>query len=145
MKHDSNRPRIMICEDEPVLAMHLAAEVEACGCEALGPFASVSDALAALRIQRVDAAILDVELADGASTPLARALREAGVRMIVLSGLHTHSPPPEFAGVEWLVKPADDRRLHAFCTEAIAASRLPCGPRVATPAGTSAPPGDLLR
>ena len=149
MKHESNRPRIMICEDEPVVAMHLAAEVEACGCEALGPFAWGRDALAALRMQRVDAAILDVELADGASTPLARALREAGVRMIVLSGLQTNSPPPEFAGVEWLVKPADDRRIHAFCAEVLAAGRIPdepcCEPGLPPHAGTSPAPGDLLR
>lgn len=144
MTHDSERPRIMICEDEPLIALHLATQVEARGCEAVGPFASAREALGALRMQRVDAAILDIELADGAATPLARALRDGGVRMIVLSGLHTTSPPPEFAGVEWLLKPADDRRVHAFCDEALAAVRPARRPPMATAAGTTAPPGDLL-
>lgn len=115
------RPRIMICEDEPVIAMDIAAIVTSCGCEAVGPFASAREAIASLKRQPVDAAILDIDLSDGASTPLARALREAGVPMIVLSGLDINSPPPEFAGVEWLLKPADERRLQDFCAAAILA------------------------
>lgn len=133
----------MICEDELMIALNLAAEIAALDCEPVGPFASSREALTALRDERIDAAILDVELSDGASTPLARALREAGVRMIVLSGLQTTSPPPEFAGVEWLVKPADDRRLRAFCNEAIAVSRLKRAAVGLTPAGTSPNSGDL--
>lgn len=113
----------MICEDEPMIAMHIAAIVNDCGCEAVGPFASSREAQASLRKQLVDAAILDIELTDGASTPLARMLRDAGVRMIVLSGLHTSSPPPEFSGVEWLSKPADEERLRAFCAAAFGPSR----------------------
>lgn len=108
----------MICEDEPMIAMDIAAIVTECGCEAVGPFASGREALSALRKQRIDAAILDIDLADGASTPLARTLREQGVAMIVLSGLALSSPPPEFAGVEWLTKPVDEKRLQAFCCRA---------------------------
>lgn len=106
-----------------LVALHVAAIVNECGCEPVGPFALWRDALAVIRRQAVDAAILDIELADGASTPLARELREAGVPMIVLSGLRTSSPPPEFAGVTWLDKPVDESRLRAFCsaTAAIAA------------------------
>ena len=117
------RPRILICEDEMMVAAHVAAIVEECGCEPVGPFATGREALSAIRRQAVDAAILDIDLSDGASTPLARALRQASVRMIVLSGLRTPSPPPEFAGVAWLDKPVDEARLQAFCnsTRALAA------------------------
>jgi DNA-binding response OmpR family regulator len=115
MTYDSIRPRILICEDEPLIAMHLAALIEDYGCQVIGPYTSIRDARAGLRKQAVDAAVLDIELADGASTPLAAALREAGVRIIVLSGLQIVSPPPEFAGVDWLNKPVDETRLRAFC------------------------------
>ncbi len=108
------RPRILICEDEILIAIQIATLVEECGCEAVGPFAWGRDALSYLKHQTIDAAILDIELLDGASTPLARVLREAGGPMIVLSGLRANSPPPEFAGVEWLTKPADENRLRAF-------------------------------
>ena len=107
-------PHILICEDEILIAIQIATLVEECGCEAIGPFVWGRDALSYLKHQTIDAAILDIELLDGASTPLARALREAGRPMIVLSGLRANSPPPEFAGVEWLTKPADENRLRAF-------------------------------
>lgn len=113
----------MICEDETLIAMHIAAIVDDCGCEVVGPFESSREAHVAFRKQSVDAAILDIELTDGASTPLARSLRDAGVRMIVLSGLHTSSPPPEFSGVEWLGKPVNEDRVRAFCAATLALSR----------------------
>jgi DNA-binding response OmpR family regulator len=118
------RPRILICEDEMMIAVHVATIVSDSGCEPVGPFTTGREGLAALRRGAIDAAILDIELADGASTPLARALREAGVPMIVLSGLRTSSPPPEFAGVTWLEKPVDQSRLHAFCIATLALATL---------------------
>lgn len=124
MSQKSVRPRILICEDEMLIAVHVAAIVSECGCEPIGPFSSGRDALSALRRQGVDAAILDIELADGASTPLARVLREASVPMIVLSGLQTSSPPPEFAGVAWLDKPVDESLLQAFCSATRALATL---------------------
>jgi DNA-binding response OmpR family regulator len=113
----------MICEDEPMIAMEIAAIVHECGCEAAGPYTSSRAARAALRKQRVDAAILDIELTDGASTLVARMLRESGARMIVISGLRANTPPPEFAGVEWLSKPLDEARLRAFCLGTLAGKR----------------------
>ncbi len=107
-----------------MIAVHIAAIVSDSGCEPVGPFATGREAMAALRRGGIDAAILDIELADGASTPLARALREAGVAMIVLSGLRTSSPPPEFAGVTWLEKPVDQTRLQAFCIATLALATL---------------------
>ncbi len=114
MTNFTTRPRIMICEDEALIAMHIVALVKECGCEAVGPFATGHHALSFLKRQTVDGAILDVELLDGASTPIARVLRASGAPLIVVSGLHAKSPPPEFAGVDWLSKPADDTQLRAF-------------------------------
>jgi hypothetical protein len=78
MSKYNQRPRIMVCEDEPLIALNLIAIIEECGCEPIGPFATGKEALARLRKQRIDAAFLDVDLADGASTPLARVLRAKG-------------------------------------------------------------------
>lgn len=135
------RPRILICEDEMMIAIHVASIVGESGCEAVGPFATAREALATLRREPIDAAILDIDLADGASTPLARALRSACVPMIVLSGLRTSSPPPEFAGVTWLDKPVDQSKLHEFCSAALALAKLNVSPvavREAEPAARSA-------
>ena len=108
------RPRIMVCEDEALVAMGMVALVEECEREAIGPFARSRDALLFLKRHQVDGAILDVELRGGASTPLARLRREAETPIIVVSGFQAKSPPPGFAGVDWLSKPVDEMQLRAF-------------------------------
>ncbi|HEY8579536.1 MAG TPA: hypothetical protein VIL72_06585, partial [Beijerinckiaceae bacterium] len=61
------------------------------------------------------------ELADGACTRLAAHLQHDGVDFAVLSGLATQSPPPEFAGVPWLLKPVSRHALRL----ALGAARAP--------------------
>lgn len=126
-----------------LIAMQIATLVEECGCEAIGPFAWGRDALSFLKRQTIDAAILDIELLDGASTPLARVLRETGAPMIVLSGLRAKSPPPEFAGVDWLTKPADENRLRAFLAATAAIVKSKCSQGDLSP-GTDQIPGGWI-
>ena len=99
------RPRVLICEDDPILACDLELQLEDLGFEPIGPFATQADAIRALRSAVPEAAVIDVELADGACTRLAGILRDKGVLTIVVSGLRVSSPPPEFAGATWLLKP----------------------------------------
>ena len=122
-------PRIMICEDEALLACDLRDEVRSFGCDVVGPFSSQREGIRALGREAVDAVILDVELEDGASTRLAGMLRDQGIPFLVVSGLATSTPPPEFAEAEWLLKPADTQRVRAFCESVQRARRCaPVGP-----------------
>lgn len=109
------KPRVLICEDDPILACDLEQQLEDLGFDPIGPFATQADAIRALRGATPDAAVIDVELADGACTRLAGILRDRGVLTVVVSGLRVSSPPPEFAGAAWLLKPlhydALERRL----------------------------------
>jgi len=105
----------MVCEDEPLLAADLCDKLQAKGFYVVGPFGIQRDAIRALELEPVDGVILDVELADGASTRLAGLLQDGGIPFIVVSGLTTPAPPPEFANVEWLLKPAEMSRVFAFC------------------------------
>lgn len=105
----------MVCEDEPLLAADLCEKLQAAGFYVVGPFGFQRDAIRALELESVDAVILDVELADGASTRLAGLLQDGGIPFIVVSGLTTPAPPPEFANVEWLLKPPEMLRILAFC------------------------------
>lgn len=99
------RPRVLICEDDPILACDLELQLEDLGFDLIGPFAMQTDAIRALRNTTPEAAVIDVELADGACTRLAGILRDRGVLTVVVSGLRVSSPPPEFAGAAWLLKP----------------------------------------
>jgi DNA-binding response OmpR family regulator len=79
--------RIMICEDDLLLAMYLAHEIEDAGSQVVGTFYSSFDAWNAAELLRPDIAIIDLQLADGDSgLPLATHLAEMGCKVIVVSG-----------------------------------------------------------
>ena len=80
--------RVLIVEDESLIAMELSDIVEGSAGRVVGPFRTNRDALAALEPDRlgnrpIDAAILDLNLADGEATPIAEKLREAGVPILI--------------------------------------------------------------
>ncbi len=70
--------RVLIAEDEALVACDLAYSVQAARGEVVGPFATVADGLVYLANDDVHAAILDVHLADRDVTPIAVLLLERG-------------------------------------------------------------------
>jgi DNA-binding NtrC family response regulator len=78
---------VLIAEDEPFIALDLAASVEEAGGVVIGPAGSVREAMAALNDNEVAAAILDVHLSDRDVTPVAEMLLERGVPIIVQTGV----------------------------------------------------------
>jgi len=57
--------RILVVEDEPFIAFDLVLAIEDAGGKAIGPAASVREALELIETQTPDAAVLDVNLPDG--------------------------------------------------------------------------------
>lgn len=103
----SQRPRILIVEDEFLLAMHIAHHIENAGFDVLGPAVSSVKALAMLDdAGGCDAAVLDVHLGpQETSEPVARELRARGVPFVTVTGyLHEHQPPA-FDGAAAISKP----------------------------------------
>lgn len=78
--------RILIVEDEAMVAMLLEDIVEDIGCRIVGPVAKVVHALAILANGEVDGAILDVNLAGEWSYPIADALAAQGIPYIFVTG-----------------------------------------------------------
>jgi len=79
--------RILLAEDEALIGFDLSAGVEDAGGVALGPFATVREALAAMETNSVEGAILDVDLADGMVAPVMRKLTEDGVPFVIHTGV----------------------------------------------------------
>ncbi len=77
-----DRTPILIAEDEPFVALDLAATVQDAGGLVIGPAATVAEALALLDTQPVAAAILDVNLSDGDIGPVAERLIARGVPIL---------------------------------------------------------------
>ncbi|HZH26803.1 MAG TPA: response regulator [Azospirillaceae bacterium] len=79
--------RILIVEDDAIIAMGLAEGLREEGLEVVGPVHSVADALQALAADTPDAAVLDVRLKRGGGSDIAASLRAQGVPFIWLTGL----------------------------------------------------------
>lgn len=79
--------RILVLDDEMLVAMMLEDMLADFGYEVVGPFARLEDAMEASGRERLDGAILDLNLGGGvASTPLAERLREQGVPFLLATG-----------------------------------------------------------
>ena len=79
--------RILIVEDEPLIAMMLEDFLEALDREVAGVADNVADALALVAAGGVDGAILDVNLRAGEqSWPIAAALAAAGIPFVLATG-----------------------------------------------------------
>ncbi|RBP16045.1 response regulator receiver domain-containing protein [Roseiarcus fermentans] len=100
--------RILIVDDEPLIAMLAEDWLNELGHETVGPALTLEDAVRLLD-EAFDAAILDVSLGAGTSYPLAERLRERGVPFAFATG-HVAADPGCGAVVQ-LAKPFD---FHLF-------------------------------
>jgi CheY-like chemotaxis protein len=103
---------VLLVEDELLVAWDIERVLLAAGLHVLGPAASVSAALALLKRQKPDAAILDLNLRGELVTPVARRLREMGVPFVLATAYnHLRSEAGEtFTGIANLGKPLVSER-----------------------------------
>ena len=87
-----DRPKVLVVEDEFIIALDLSETVQDLGYELEGPFEGKEAAIEAIEEGMPDLAILDVFTADGEVYPLADKLVEAGVPIVFHSG---HVTPAE--------------------------------------------------
>lgn len=115
------RPKVLVVEDEFIIALDLSETVKDLGYELEGPYEAKEDALEAIEDQMPDLAILDVFTADGEVYPLADKLAEAGVPIVFHSG---HVPPDEvkalYPDAVACAKPCPPDRLIGAMQEAVA-------------------------
>ncbi|MDB5707380.1 MAG: transcriptional regulator [Sphingomonas bacterium] len=98
--------RILIVEDEPLIAMMLEDFLDVLGKQMAGIADSVADALALIEAGGIDAAILDVNLRGGEkSWPIAAALAARGVPFVLATGGSTDSIADGYRDRPTLPKP----------------------------------------
>lgn len=78
--------RVLVVEDEFLIAMLIEEMLDDAGCVVVGPFARVADALTAARTETVDVALLDVNVAGEPVFPVAYQLEERGVPFLFVTG-----------------------------------------------------------
>ena len=79
--------RILVVEDEPLIAMLIEDILRERGCDVIGPASTVADGLRLATADRLDAALLDVNIGEETVYPVADALRRLDVPFVFVTGL----------------------------------------------------------
>lgn len=104
--------RILVVEDEYVIAMEIKRWLLAAGAEVLGPVPSVDQALDLIEDQRPSAAVLDANLGNrGSVYPVADKLDVLGVPYLFATGDVRISDASEYAERPRLEKPYVEEEL----------------------------------
>lgn len=97
--------RVLIVEDEALIAMMAEDMLESLGCTIVAIAASVRDAMAAIGAHAFDVAILDVNLNGERSMRVASGLKAAERRFVFTTGYGSDGVDAEHGDVPVLTKP----------------------------------------
>lgn len=99
--------RVLVLEDQMMLAFALKSLLGENDIDTLGPFADAQSALEAIEEEEFEFALLDINLGDGkTSAPVADALVDMKKPFVFVTGYGSGAPlPPRFDHVERLTKP----------------------------------------
>lgn len=104
--------RILVLEDDYMIAVALAELLEESGAVVVGPFGGVPQALAAVRdAAPLAAALLDVNLRGETSYAVADALVALGVRVVLTTGHDTSAIAPGYRHLPRCEKPMTARSV----------------------------------
>ena len=100
--------RVLVVEDEYMLAQDLREDLERRGATVIGPVPTVAEALDLLgRSPAPSMAILDINLQGEMSYPVAEALRASGIPFLFATGYEPWAIPDGYADVPRADKPIE--------------------------------------
>jgi PAS domain S-box-containing protein len=105
--NSERRLRVLLVEDEALVAMMIQDSLLECGFEIVGPISRASDAVVAAAGSHFDAAVLDVNLGDGLVYAVADVLAERGVPFVFVTGYDADSIDTRFSDIPVLQKPIE--------------------------------------
>lgn len=108
--------RVLVVEDELLVALLVESLLAQVGCIVVGPFARVPEALAAAKVELVDIALLDVNIAGEMVFPVAHVLEEKGVPFLFVTGYGQGALPRDHPEWEVCAKPFHFKELAEHLT-----------------------------
>jgi DNA-binding response OmpR family regulator len=108
--------KVLIVEDEPIVAFEIENILQEAGFEIVGCVGSLNKALATLKDTDCDIAVLDANLRGDSAAPMAMALRERGRPFLFVSGFERANLPAAFLDEPLLSKPFEPGELIAAVT-----------------------------
>ena len=103
--------RILVVEDEFLVALEIERMMADLGCRVVGPVSDLDGALALAREGALDGGILDVNVGGQKIDPVAEALNARGIPFILSTGYTSSGISPELRSRPRLSKPFDDGQL----------------------------------
>lgn len=113
MSRSTNPRRVLVIEDELMVAMGLEMLLTDAGCAVVGPHGRFDRAMEAAQNEAVDAALIDVNLRGSKIYPIADVLAERGIPFAFLTGYEKETLPERFAHELVLSKPCGPQDLVA--------------------------------
>ena len=116
--------RVLVVEDESLVAMLLETILEDMGCTPVGPAASVDDGLGLAEGEALDAALLDVNVAGRQVFPVAEALKARGVPFVFSTGYGEGGLPDDWRGQATIQKPFTEQAVRDALEKALGVARV---------------------
>ena len=116
--------RVLIVEDEPLLALCLGEVIEAEGCIVVGSAGTVATALALVATATFDVAVLDLNLHGQPVDEVASAILRGGRTVVFATGAGKAGVPAKFQGLPVLCKPYSDEAVVAALAGVVASRRF---------------------
>jgi DNA-binding response OmpR family regulator len=111
-----NRPLqglcVLVVEDDYFIAIEMCSALRAAGAQVIGPARDLETGLAAIRDERIDCGVLDINLHGKLAFQIATELRGRDIPTIFATGYDASMIPAELRGAVRLEKPVD---LAALC------------------------------
>jgi two-component system, response regulator PdtaR len=127
-REDLAGARVLVVEDEFVIALEVEFLLRDFGCEVLGPVPSVARALELLGRERPDAAPLDLDLLGGTAVPVAELLASMRVPFALVTAYDpTPIEAPALRGMPHLGKPVGHDTLRRMLAALLTCREQPIG------------------
>jgi DNA-binding response OmpR family regulator len=97
--------KILVVEDEFLVALLIEEILESAGCVVSGPIPRLAEALDAARSEACDAAVLDINLAGERVFPVAKILSRRNIPFLFVTGYSTGALPGEYVERPRICKP----------------------------------------
>jgi len=120
MDHELNRSslaglRILLAEDDYLIAMEMDATLESLGCTIVGPARTVQEVENFAAVAALDGALLDVNLRGETIDRVMPALIARGVKIVLSTGYEDKLLAARFPGIAVITKPYTEDDLRAVC------------------------------
>jgi len=113
-----NGKRILVVEDEFLIAMEVEDLLRALGAEVVGPFGRLEPALKAVKEEELHGAVLDVRLDGETSEQVVAVLVSRGVPVLLTTGYERDQLPQALRSLPRLRKPFRERDLQDMLEQA---------------------------